>query len=179
MAQWPTDPNYTPLSQINKGNEFDAGDGLIADDVNKIVKNTAAYVKANPTESGTVDLTKLKVGDTVYNVPQGGGGSDINVVQTAGQSKTDVMSQKAVTDSLANKASTSYVQGNPLGSGTATLTKLKIGNIIYNVPQGGGGGGGGTTVVANPTLTGSEANLSGLQVGNTKYGIKALKVTIW
>ena len=40
-------------------------------------------------------------------------------------------------------------------------------------------GGGGTTVVANPTLTGSEANLTGLQVGNTKYGIKALKVTIW
>lgn len=38
---------------------------------------------------------------------------------------------------------------------------------------------GGTTVVANPTLTGSETNLSGLQVGDTKYGIKALKVTIW
>lgn len=113
MAQWPTDPNYTPLTQINKGNEFDAGDGLIADDVNKIVKNTVAYVKANPTSDGT-----------------------------------------------------------------ATLTKLKIGNIIYNIPQGGGGGGG-TTVVANPTLTGSEANLSGLQVGDTKYGIKALKVTIW
>ena len=107
-----------------------------------------------------------------------GGGSDVEVVQTTGQSTTAVMSQKAVTDSLANKASTSYVQGNPLGSGTATLTKLKIGNIIYNIPQGGGGGGG-TTVVANPTLTGSEANLTALQVGDTKYGIKALKVTIW
>ena len=176
MAQWPTDPNYTPLSQINKGNEFDAGDGLIADDVNKIVKNAVAYVKANPTGDGTVNLTKLKIGNIVYNVPQGGG-SNINVVQKSGQSTTDVMSQKAVTDSLANKASTSYVQGNPLGSATSTLNRLKIGNIIYNVPQGGGGGG--TTVVANPTLTGNEANLSGLQVGNTKYGIKALKVTIW
>lgn len=31
----------------------------------------------------------------------GGGGSDINVVQTTGQSTTDVMSQKAVTDALA------------------------------------------------------------------------------
>ena len=29
-------------------------------------------VEANPTASGTVDLTKLKVGNTVYNVPQGG-----------------------------------------------------------------------------------------------------------
>lgn len=40
-------------------------------------------------------------------------------------------------------------------------------------------GGGGTTVVANPALTGSETNLTALQVGDTKYGIKALKVTIW
>ena len=34
-------------------------------------------------------------------------------------------------------------------------------------------------VTANPTLTGDETNLTGLQVGDTKYGIKALKVTIW
>ena len=139
MAQWPTDPNYTPLTQINKGNEFDAGDGLIADDVNKIVKNTVAYVKANPTGDGTVDLTKLKIGNIVYNVPQGSG-SDVKVVQTTGQSTTDVMSQKAVTDKLDGKASTSYVQGyvqgNPTASGTVDLTRLKVGNTVYNVPHG-------------------------------------------
>lgn len=33
-------------------------------------------------------------------------------------------------------------------------------------------GGGGTTVVANPTLSGGEADLTGLQVGNTKYKTK-------
>lgn len=71
-----------------------------------------------------------------------------------------------------------YVKANPTESGTTTLTKLKVGNTVYNVPQGGGGGGG-TTVVANPTLTGSETSLTALQVGDTKYGIKALKVTIW
>jgi len=32
-------------------------------------------------------------------------------------------------------------------------------------------GGGGTTVVANPTLAGTEANLTGLQVGDTKYKV--------
>lgn len=32
-------------------------------------------------------------------------------------------------------------------------------------------GGGGTTVVANPALSGSEAELTGLQVGNTKYKV--------
>lgn len=111
----------------------------------------------------------------------GGGGSDVEVVQTTGQSTTAVMSQKAVTNELNGKASTSYVQGyvqgNPTENGTIDLAKLKVGNTVYNVPQGGGGGG--TTVVANPTLTGSETNLTALQVGDTKYGIKALKVTIW
>ena len=32
-------------------------------------------------------------------------------------------------------------------------------------------GGGGTTVVANPTLSGTEANLTGLQVDETKYKV--------
>lgn len=36
---------------------------------------------------------------------------------------------------------------------------------------GGSGGSGGTTVVANPTLAGTEAELTGLQVGNTKYKV--------
>lgn len=30
-------------------------------------------VVANPAETGSTDLTKLKIGDTVYNVPSGGG----------------------------------------------------------------------------------------------------------
>ena len=33
------------------------------------------------------------------------------------------------------------------------------------------GGGSGTLVVANPTLVGTEDNLTGLQVGNTKYKV--------
>lgn len=33
------------------------------------------------------------------------------------------------------------------------------------------GGGGGTEVIANPTLAGTEANLTGLQVGNNKYKV--------
>lgn len=33
------------------------------------------------------------------------------------------------------------------------------------------GGGGGTTVIANPTLAGTEDNLTGLQVGSTKYKV--------
>lgn len=77
--------------------------------------------------------------------PQGPAGGIAPVVQETGQSTTDVMSQKAVTDELNGKASTSYVQGyvqgNPTASGTEDLTRLKVGDIVYNVPQGGGGSG--------------------------------------
>ena len=54
------------------------------------------------------------------------------------------------------------------------LTANGTGGATWQEPSGGG-----TEVVANPTLTGSETNLTALQVGATKYGIKALKVTIW
>lgn len=44
-----------------------------------------------------------------------------------------------------------------------------------------GGGGGGTEVIANPTLIGTEEDLTGLQVGETKYkvpsGESAVSVT--
>lgn len=168
----------------------------------KVRGENGTIVVANPTESGTVDLTKLKVGDTTYNIPQGGGGSDVDVVQTTGQSTTAVMSQKAVTDELNNKVD--KVTGKGLSSNdftTAEKTKLagietgaevnEIDTITagenVTVSKSGknvtisatGGGGSGTTVVANPTLTGNETNLTALQVGATKYGIKALKVTIW
>lgn len=137
---------------------------------------TGAEVNEIDTITAGSNITVSKSGKTVTISATGGGGSDVEVVQTTGQSTTAVMSQNAVTEELNGKASTSYVQGNPTASGTVDLAKLKVGNTVYNVPQGGGGG---TTVVANPTLTGSETNLTALQVGATKYGIKALKVTIW
>lgn len=158
------------------------GKGLSTNDFTNAEKTklagieTGAEVNVIETITAGENVTVSKDGKNVTISATGGGGSSVNVVQTTGQSTTAVMSQNAVTEALNGKASTSYVQGNPLGSVTSTLNRLKIGDIIYQVPQGGGGG---TTVVANPTLTGSEANLSGLQVGDTKYGIKALKVTIW
>ena len=111
-------------------------------------------------------LTADGAGGASWQEPSGG----VNVVQTTGQSTTDVMSQKAVTDKLDGKASTSYVQGNPTESGTVDLTELKVGDTVYNVPQG-------ATVVANPTVDVSDAYLIGLQVGDTKYKVFSAKDT--
>ena len=44
--------------------------------------------------------------------PLGGGGSTINVVQTTGQSTTDVMSQKAVTDIIGDVESALNIINN-------------------------------------------------------------------
>lgn len=46
------------------------------------------------------------------------------------------------------------------------------GNWVYNSTDTSSiEGGGGTTVIANPTLAGTEADLTGLQVGDTKYAV--------
>ena len=92
------------------------------------VKVRGTIVVANPTESGTATLTKLKVDNTVYNIPQGGGGSGVDVVQTTGQSTTAVMSQKAVTDELNNKVD--KVTGKGLSTNDFTdAEKTKLAGI--------------------------------------------------
>lgn len=67
-------------------------------------------------------------------------------------------------DTLENNA----VVANPAETSTGTLTKIKVNDVVYDVPTGGGGGG--TTVVANPSGD-AVADLEKLQVGNVIYGI--------
>lgn len=185
-------------------------------------------VEANPTGDGTVTLNKLKVGETIYNVPQGGGGSsgdfdptkyytktetdgllngkqdDLNQTQlnavNSGITATKVSTYDGYATSISNKVD--KVEGKGLSTNDFTndeknkLAGIETGaevNEIDTITAGSNvtvsksgktvtisaTGSGGTAVVANPTLTGSEANLTALQVGATKYGIKTLKVTIW
>ena len=56
------------------------------------------------------------------------------------------------------------VEANPEGTATEDLTKIGIDDSIYGIPQG-------TPVVANPTLAGTEADLTGLEVAGTKYKV--------
>lgn len=63
-----------------------------------------------------------------------GGGSGVNVVQTTGQSKTDVMSQKAVTDELGKKVNAE--EGKGLSSNDYTKEeKTKVANSVLTVEQ--------------------------------------------
>lgn len=64
-----------------------------------------------------------------YKVVSGGSGETVSVVQSIGQSTTDIMSQKAVTDELTQRL---IVAANP-GAGTETLSTLKIGETVYTV----------------------------------------------
>ena len=194
------------------------------------VKVRGTTVVANPTESGTTTLTKLKVDNTVYNIPQGGGGggdfdptkyytktetdgllnekqddltqTQLNAVNsgitatkvstydgyaTAINNKVDKVTGKGLSTNDFTTAEKTKLAGIETGAEVNEIDTIKAGSNVTVSKSGktvtisatGGGGGGGTTVVANPTLTGSEANLTALQVGDTKYGIKALKVTIW
>lgn len=74
-----------------------------------------------------------------------------------------------VTSALANKADKSEiidVEANPSGTGATDLTKLKVGDDIYNIPSGGGG----TTVVANPSGTATD-ELEKIKIGQTIYSL--------
>lgn len=64
-----------------------ASDGSVS--VNGVAINN---VVANPTSSGTVDLTKLQVGSTIYNIPSGGTTTDLSnyVDLTSAQTITGV-----------------------------------------------------------------------------------------
>lgn len=74
-----------------------------------------------------------------------------------------------VTSALALKADKTEiidVVANPSGTGSTDLTKLKVGNDIYNIPSGGGG----TEVEANPSEPATD-DLNTIKIGETVYDI--------
>lgn len=58
------------------------------------------------------------------------------------------------------------IEANSATTATADLTKLRVRNVTYNIPQG-------AEVVANPTLAGTESDLTGLEVDGTKYKVSS------
>lgn len=96
-------------------------------------------VVANPTGSSTGTLNKLKVGDTIYKVPQGGGGGG-----TSNYEELDNLPEVNGETLIGNKTS------DELG----LQKKLKAGSNISILPDGtiSATGGGSTPSVDNETL---------------------------
>lgn len=78
-------PAIQPDSQVipsitttNEQQNLTIGDGL---EIKDGALTTKKYVEANPTDTGTTDLTSLKVGSTVYNIPSGSSGGGVNILE--------------------------------------------------------------------------------------------------
>lgn len=61
------------------------------------------------------------------------------------------------------------IEANPSGTATATLNKVEINNVIYDLPSGGGGGGG-SSVTPNPTDPATDA-LTSIEIDGTVYSV--------
>lgn len=116
MAKWPDTPVYTPITNINKGNEYQEADGLIAADINAITENIAylyglkddyvlikkpaegqqiAYVAShdNPNDGIFVSLTKAG-----YTIPRRYADGQIEVGDPEGDS--DAVPKKYAEDNF-------------------------------------------------------------------------------
>lgn len=105
-----------------------------------------SYLEPNPSETGSVTLNKLKIDNTIYDMPSGGGGSstlsglsDVNLISPSdGQVlKYDATNQEWINGT--DSGGTTVV-ANPSGTATDDLTKIQIGSTIYDIPGSGGGG---------------------------------------
>lgn len=83
MAKWPDTSVYTPIKNINKGNEYQEADGLTAADMNAIVENID-YLYNN--SGGSIDA------DTLNGLSSAGDG--ISIGKTTAGDKVEVKIDK-------------------------------------------------------------------------------------
>lgn len=160
-------------------------------------------VTANPSDTATATLSKIKINNTVYSVPSGSSGAvtsvngqtgDVNVQATLvsgtniktingnsilGNGDLAIHGDVTSVNGATGAVTIPVVKANT-GTATATLTKLKIDNTVYSVPQGGSsavtsvnGLTGDVTVpvvVMNPVET-ATATATKIKVDNTVYDI--------
>lgn len=67
MTKWPDNPVYTPLSEINKGNEYEPADGIVAKDINAFIENVD-YL--NKTMTNSLSLLEAKLNENIVKDPE-------------------------------------------------------------------------------------------------------------
>ena len=122
---------------------------------------TPTDVEANPSTTGSTDLTKLKVGSTTYNIPSGGSTVSVNQTLSSGTEIGGVVVNNVETKLYA--PTPVNVVANPSETASTDLTKVTIGSTNYNIPVG-------SIVQANPTGT-SGSNLTRIKIDGTDYNI--------
>lgn len=127
MAKWPDTPVYTPIANINKGNEYQEADGLTAADMNAIVENIDyLYNNSGGSGGGLVDDVLINgvsiVVDKTANIP-------VDLGTDADSSNP--IANKAVVAAL-NILSTNINdhKNNKTNPHNVTAAQLGLGNVI-------------------------------------------------
>lgn len=101
-------------------------------------------VEANPQEEGATDLTKLKVGDIVYNIPSGGGGVTLENITDADGNLRFVGGDLTINETIANDLTIYFAKWSLSGSHfsivlsarcTSAFTGLTTLARAINIPQ--------------------------------------------
>lgn len=118
----------------------------------RIANVTVPTIEANPSQSATSTLTKLKVNNTVYAVPSGGGGGStvtVTPILTSGTKIATIDVDSADFDLYAPDGDTVEWTGTlTTGTEIGRLTINGSENIIY-APAGGSGSGDVVDVYVN------------------------------
>lgn len=134
---------------------------------------TPIDVEANPSGTGSTNLTKLKVDNTIYNIPSGGGSGDSvswNQITGSGTKIATITINSTPTDVYA-----------PTSGGSSALNGLT--DVNLSTPSNGQAliydstsskwinGTNGTEVEGNPSGGTSSADLTRLKIGSTIYDV--------
>ena len=134
---------------------------------------TPIDVEANPSGTGSTNLTKLKVDNTIYNIPSGGSGGDsVSWNQITGSGT------KIATITINNTPTDVYA---PTSSGASALSGLSDVNLstlsngqalIYDSTNSKWiNGTNGIEVEGNPSGGTSSGDLTRLKIGSTIYDV--------
>ena len=104
-------------------------------------------VVPNPSGTATDTLEKVGINGTIYGIEGVDALSDLTDTSISNPSTGQTIEYNSTSGKWENKLSTAVV-ANPSSSGSADLTKLKVGGTTYNIPSGGG-----SDVTGNPSST--------------------------